>query len=110
MQFLYNLIKSIDGEFRPNFLFIPQHEMDLLKERCSELGERLEEPLREMIQGVEDVVKKHTPEHVWWQNPTSNYSHYGKLMPMMLDDYYREGRLSQPVEEEKHILSFYIWG
>lgn len=104
------LIKSVDGEFKPNFLFIPKHEMDFLKEQCSELGEHLEEPLREMIQGVDDVVKKYTPEHVWWQNPIYNYSHYGKLMPMMLDDYYKEGRLSEPVEEDKHLLSFYIWG
>ena len=101
------LVKAVDNEFKPNFLFIPKHEMEVLKERCSELAKHLEKQLNEMLEEIITIVKKHSPEHVWWQIPA--YSHYFKLMPMLLDDYYKEGRLSQPVEEDKHVLSFYIW-
>lgn len=105
----WHLIVREKGMLKLNHLFIPKARLDSIRETSMEFGEHLMAPLREMVEGVNAVVRRHSPEHVWWQIPTFSYSFY-HLPPMLLDDYYKEGRLSEPHEEDKHLLSLYIWG
>ncbi|MHB1457926.1 MAG: sigma-70 family RNA polymerase sigma factor, partial [Armatimonadota bacterium] len=106
----WHLIVREDGRLKSNYLFLPVACLGSIVKSCEQFGERLIEPFRRMVLGVNDVVSKRAPEHVQWQVPTFNHDYYTKMMPMLLDDYYKEGRLSEPREEDKYILSFYIWG
>ncbi|HEX2924060.1 MAG TPA: RNA polymerase sigma factor, partial [Chloroflexota bacterium] len=104
------LIKREDGRLSPNFLFMPKPDLNEFEAHCAELGERLIAPLTEMVEGVNAVVRGHSPKHVWWQAPVHSFAFSASLMPMLLDDYYKEGRLSEPAEADKELLSFYLWG
>lgn len=105
----YGLVKRSGELLKPNFIFIPKDILGKLEDLCVAVGEELLPLLREIVEEIKANFKERTPENIWNQIVNFSSVDFRSLTPMLLDDLYRAGELSEPCEDDKHILSYYIW-
>ncbi len=106
----YKLIIKDGHLLKPNFYFLPKEKLEQLQSQCAELGQALLPLYTNILNQIVANIQISTPSRLWDQIGYFAGADFGFITPMILEDLFKAGELSKPNPDDKHLLSYYLWG